>query len=106
MTHATKAIYRWLLSDYIKVRLVCLLLMFVRFLYVNLFVYVCICSNIAADQMLYSEKDLENSMSRIEVVNFHQEVEVNGIKFWAYTAGHVLGAAMFMLEIAGVKVRT
>ena len=33
-----------------------------------------------------------------------QETEVNGIKFWCYTAGHVLGAAMFMIEIAGVKV--
>jgi len=33
-----------------------------------------------------------------------QEKEVNGIKFWCYTAGHVLGAAMFMIEIAGVKV--
>ncbi|KAJ8298579.1 hypothetical protein KUTeg_022639 [Tegillarca granosa] len=50
MTHASKAIFRWLLSDYVK------------------------------------------------------EVEVNGIKFWCYTAGHVLGAAMFMIEIAGVKV--
>ena len=30
---------------------------------------------------------------------------MNGIKFWCYTAGHVLGAAMFMIEIAGVKVR-
>ena len=33
-----------------------------------------------------------------------QEVDVSGIKFWCYTAGHVLGAAMFMIEIAGVKV--
>lgn len=33
-----------------------------------------------------------------------QEVDVNGIKFWSYNAGHVLGAAMFMLEIAGVKI--
>ena len=33
-----------------------------------------------------------------------QEVDVNGIKFWCYNAGHVLGAAMFMIEIAGVKV--
>ena len=33
-----------------------------------------------------------------------QEVEVAGVKFWCYTAGHVLGAAMFMIEIAGVKV--
>ena len=25
-------------------------------------------------------------------------------RFWAYNAGHVLGAAMFMIEIAGVKI--
>ena len=31
-------------------------------------------------------------------------MDVNGIKFWCYNAGHVLGAAMFMIEIAGVKV--
>lgn len=80
MTHASKAIFRWLLSDYVKV------------------------SNIATEDMLYSEKDIENSMDKIETINFHQEVEVNGIKFWCYTAGHVLGAAMFMIEIAGVKV--
>ncbi|XP_029652120.1 cleavage and polyadenylation specificity factor subunit 3 isoform X2 [Octopus sinensis] len=80
MTHATKAIYRWLLSDYVKV------------------------SNIATEDMLYTEKDIENSMDKIETINFHQEKEVNGIKFWCYTAGHVLGAAMFMIEIAGVKV--
>jgi len=29
---------------------------------------------------------------------------VNGIKFWCYTAGHVLGAAMFMVDIAGVRI--
>ena len=37
---------------------------------------------------------------------FLQEKEVNGIKFWCYHAGHVLGASMFMIEIAGVKVHT
>ena len=30
-------------------------------------------------------------------------MSVSGIKFWCYNAGHVLGAAMFMIEIAGVK---
>jgi len=80
MTHATKAIYRWLLSDYVKV------------------------SNISTESMLYADSDIENSMEKIETVNFHQETEVNGIKFWCYTAGHVLGAAMFMIEIAGVKI--
>lgn len=80
MTHATKAIYRWLLADYIKV------------------------SNIGTEQMLYTEADLESSMEKIETINFHEEKEVNGIRFWCYNAGHVLGAAMFMIEIAGVKV--
>lgn len=55
--------------------------------------------------MLYTESDLENSMDRIETINFHEEKDVRGVRFWAYNAGHVLGAAMFMIEIAGVKVR-
>ncbi|GFO20946.1 cleavage and polyadenylation specificity factor subunit 3 [Plakobranchus ocellatus] len=80
MTHATKAIYRWLLSDYVKV------------------------SNIASDDQLYTDNDIEKSMEKIETVNFHQEVNVNGVRFWCYSAGHVLGAAMFMIEIAGVKI--
>jgi hypothetical protein len=54
--------------------------------------------------MLYNEHDLENSMSKIDTINFHQEIEHEGIKFWCYHAGHVLGAAMFMIEIAGVRV--
>lgn len=54
--------------------------------------------------MLYSESDLEASLNKINVINFHEEKEVNGIKFWCYHAGHVLGAAMFMIQIAGVKV--
>ncbi len=29
-------------------------------------------SNIATDHMLYTEKDLEKSMDKIETVNFHQ----------------------------------
>ena len=80
MTHATKAIYRWMLSDYVKV------------------------SNLSTEQMLYTERDIEESMDRIETINFHQEMDVGGVKFWSYRAGHVLGAAMFMIEIAGVKV--
>ena len=78
--HFVRVVFSWLLSDYVKV------------------------SNIATDQMLYTEKDIEASMDRIETVNFHQETEVGGVKFWCYNAGHVLGAAMFMIEIAGVKV--
>lgn len=64
------------------------------------------CSNISADEMLYAETDLEESMDKIETINFHEVREVAGIKFWCYHAGHVLGAAMFMIEIAGVKVKS
>lgn len=61
-------------------------------------------SNISTEQMLYTESDLESTMDKIETINFHEEKEIQGVKFWTYNAGHVLGAAMFMIEIAGVKV--
>lgn len=80
MTHATKAIYKLLLSDYVKV------------------------SKVSVEDMLYDEQDILRSMDKIEVIDFHQTMEVNGIRFWCYTAGHVLGAAMFMVDIAGVRV--
>ncbi len=54
--------------------------------------------------MLYNEDNLKKSMDKIQAVNYHQEIEHNGIKFWCYNAGHVLGAAMFMVELAGVRV--
>ena len=62
-------------------------------------------SNISVDDMLYDEQDLLRSLERIEVIDYHQETDIDGIKFTAYNAGHVLGAAMFVVEIAGVKVR-
>ncbi|XP_048535364.1 cleavage and polyadenylation specificity factor subunit 3-I-like [Triticum urartu] len=80
MTHATKAIYRLLLSDYVKV------------------------SKVSVEDMLFDEQDIIRSMDKIEVIDFHQTLEVNGIRFWCYTTGHVLGAAMFMVDIAGVRI--
>ncbi|CAH8533079.1 unnamed protein product [Schistosoma bovis] len=82
MTHATKAIYRYLLADFVRV------------------------SNSGGlpDQLLYSDRDIVASLDHIDTIDFHQELEVNGIKFSAYHAGHVLGAAMFLIEIAGVKI--
>ena len=37
-------------------------------------------SNIAVEEMLYDEQDLMNSMEKIEQINYHQQIEVNGIK--------------------------
>lgn len=80
MTHPTKAVFKLILSDYVKV------------------------SNISTEEQIYTEQDLLNCLEKIEVINYHQEIDVNGIKFWCYNAGHVLGAAMFMVEIDGTRV--
>ncbi len=61
-------------------------------------------SQLSAEDVLYTESDLLASMDKIDVLNFHEIVHHAGIKFWAYNAGHVLGAAMFVIEIAGVRV--
>ncbi|CAM9960726.1 unnamed protein product, partial [Ectocarpus sp. 12 AP-2014] len=75
-THPTKAVMRMLLSDYIRL------------------------VNVHTEHILYDEKDLNRCIDKIELVDFHQVLEHEGIKFWCYNAGHVLGAAMFMIEIA------
>ncbi|KAF9438809.1 Cleavage and polyadenylation specificity factor subunit 3 [Entomortierella beljakovae] len=80
MTHPTKAIFKWLLSDYVKV------------------------SNVGSNDMLYDEAQLASCYEKIETVDYHQEMNVDGIKFTGYNAGHVLGAAMFLIEIAGIKI--
>jgi len=54
--------------------------------------------------MLYDEAQLAACYEKIETVDYHQEMNVDGIKFTGYNAGHVLGAAMFLIEIAGIKV--
>ena len=41
--------------------------------------------------MLFTEADIETTMERIETIKFHEEKIINGIKFWCYHAGHVLG---------------
>jgi len=81
MTHPTKAIYRLLLADFVRV------------------------TSMSSEDTLYTDQDIEDTMSRIETINYHQVVTLpGGIRFWCYNAGHVLGAAMFMIEIAGVKL--
>jgi cleavage and polyadenylation specificity factor subunit 3 len=81
MTQPTRAIYKTLLSDFVRVS-----------------------RNSPGDESLYTEEDVDRTMSRIEVLDYHAEVNVDGIKFRAFYAAHVLGAAMFMVEIAGVRV--
>lgn len=81
MTQPTRAIYKALLSDFVRVS-----------------------KNAPGEDSLYTEEDVNRTMTRIEVVDYHAEVNVNGIKFRPFYAAHVLGGAMFMVEIAGVRV--
>lgn len=61
-------------------------------------------SAIDTEDQLYDSKDLSTSLDRIEAIDFHSTIEIDGISFTPYHAGHVLGAAMYFIEIAGVKV--
>lgn len=83
MTHPTKAIVHTLLKDFVKVARG---------------------GAGGADGALYTDKDLEAATARTEVIDFHQTVDVDGIRITPYRAGHVLGAAMFMVEIAGMRL--
>lgn len=49
-------------------------------------------------------QELQSCVDKIDVLDYHQVVEHRGIRVTATAAGHVLGAAMFMLEIDGVRV--
>ena len=44
------------------------------------------------DNHLYDMNDIERTCNAIELIDFHQVFEFNGIKVTCYSAGHVLGA--------------
>eukprot|EP00890_Picochlorum_soloecismus_P004992 jgi/Picsp_1/5494/NSC_02853-R1_protein len=79
MTHPTKAIVHTLLKDFVKL-------------------------SKGLKDPLYTDKDVETATARTEVIDFYQTINVDGIKITAYRAGHVLGAAMFMVEVAGLRL--
>ena len=82
MTYPTLAICKLVWSDFIKV------------------------SGIAEQSgaSLYTDQDITDTINRITCIDYHQQVEVEGVRFWCYNAGHVIGACMFMVQIAGVRV--
>lgn len=79
MTHATKAVMKLLLSDNIRL-------------------------NNRTSRPLYTDQELTSCIDKIETIDFHQTVDVEGLKFTATAAGHVLGACMFTIVIDGRKI--
>jgi len=80
MTHPTRPICRMLWHDYARV------------------------SKISAEDQIFGAGDIDQTMEKIELIDFHEERQYRGIKFSCYRAGHVLGAAMFLVNIGGIRV--
>ncbi|KAM5475353.1 endoribonuclease ysh1 [Microsporum audouinii] len=84
MTHATKAIYKWLIQDNVRVS--------------N--------TSSSSDQRtsLYTEHDHLSTLPIIETIDFNTTHTINSIRITPFPAGHVLGAAMFLISIAGLNI--
>ena len=77
MTSSTKAFYKMVMSDFVKIG--------------------------TSAQDVVTPEWLHSTLDRIETIEYHQEKLHGGVRFTAYNAGHVLGAAMFLVEIAGIR---
>ncbi|KAK4188796.1 beta-lactamase-like protein [Podospora australis] len=83
MTHPTKAIYKWLIQDSVRVGNT---------------------SSNPTTQLVYTEQDHLNTFPQIEAIDYYTTHTISGIRVTPYPAGHVLGAAMFLVEIAGLNI--
>ncbi|PSK49428.1 hypothetical protein B9Z65_8223 [Elsinoe australis] len=84
MTHPTKAIYKWLMQDSVRVQ--------------NTH------SSSEYISPLFTEHDVMSTLPLIQTIAFYATHTHSSIRFTAYPAGHVLGAAMYLIEIAGLNI--
>ncbi|GAA5844005.1 hypothetical protein JCM3766R1_004042 [Sporobolomyces carnicolor] len=89
MSHPTKAVYRYLMSDFVRV------------------------STAGSDDNLFTEEEMLTSFNSIQSFDFEQEIllppsrnseTTASVRFTSFAAGHVLGACMFLIEVAGARV--
>eukprot|EP00056_Hartaetosiga_gracilis_P002175 m.51504 g.51504 ORF g.51504 m.51504 type:complete len:740 (-) comp10946_c0_seq2:25-2244(-) len=81
MTKATRDVFKWNLQDQVRVS-----------------------GLTSSANALYTEEDVNNAMKKITTVSFKQSTTRDGVTFTPYCAGHVLGACMYEIEIAGVRI--
>ncbi|GJJ06292.1 endoribonuclease ysh1 [Clathrus columnatus] len=80
MTHPTKAVYKFIMQDYVRM------------------------SSASVDP-LFTPLDLSLSLPNVIPVSAHQLISpCPGLSFTPYHAGHVVGACMYMIDVAGLKV--
>lgn len=91
MTHPTKAIYKWVMQDSVRVQNT----------------HVSSSSTSGTDgyvSQLFNEQDILGTLPMIQTVSFNTTHSHNGIRVTPYPAGHVLGACMYLIEIAGLNI--
>ncbi|KAI5208846.1 Metallo-hydrolase/oxidoreductase [Aureobasidium subglaciale] len=93
MTHPTKAIYKWLMQDSVRVQSVSLASETLD-----------IWLTFQQPTQLYTEADVLSTLPMIQTIAFHTTHTHAGIRITPYPAGHVLGAAMYVIEIAGLNI--
>ncbi|KAF8160624.1 beta-lactamase-like protein [Crassisporium funariophilum] len=80
MTHPTKAVHKFMMQDYVRM-------------------------GSSSSDALFTPLDMNMSLASIIPVSAHQLITVcPGVSFTPYHAGHVLGACMFLIDIAGLKI--
>ncbi|KAG5718831.1 Endoribonuclease YSH1 [Termitomyces sp. T112] len=80
MTHPTKAVHKFMMQDYVRM-------------------------GSSSSDALFSPLDMTMSLASIIPVSAHQLITVcPGVSFTPYHAGHVLGACMYLIDIAGLKI--
>lgn len=55
-------------------------------------------------EIFYTEKDIARALSLWEVKDYHEEIDVGGVKVRLLNAGHILGSAMFEVVAGGKNI--
>ncbi|KAI0745519.1 Metallo-hydrolase oxidoreductase [Earliella scabrosa] len=80
MTHPTKALHKFMMQDFVRM-------------------------SSSSSDTLFTPLEMSMSLASIIPVSAHQVITpCPGVTFTPYHAGHVLGACMFLIDIAGLKI--
>ncbi|KAI6046150.1 beta-lactamase-like protein [Pisolithus marmoratus] len=80
MTHPTKAVHKFMMQDFVRM-------------------------SSSSSDALFTPLEMSMSLSSIIPVSAHQLIlPCPGVSFTPYHAGHVLGACMYLIDIAGLKI--
>lgn len=99
MTHPTKAVYKYIMQDFVRMSSVYYSHIDVSDPNSLLFL------RSSGNEPLYTPVDVSLSLPLITPISVHQLISPTpGLSFTPYHAGHVLGACMFLIDIAGLQI--